>query len=124
MSRFERAFTIFYWLFMAAYIPCFFLFMPRYPHIMIPLHIFGMLLGIPMLIIVFRDLYKRDFADPNSKVTWTLLMLLFWPSILVYLWKHGFHPRSPAVIKPYSPQDNAPMTVTGDEDNPYLPPTA
>jgi hypothetical protein len=54
---------------------------------------FGAVLGIPLVIIVFRDLYKRDFPNPNTKVTWAILMLVLGPSIIVYLHKYGLHPR-------------------------------
>lgn len=90
MSRLEKAFVIFYWLYMAIYIPCFFMLVERHFFQILPFHFLGMFLGLVLLIIVFRDLYRRDFPDPNTKVTWTILMLLFWPSILVYLYKHAF----------------------------------
>ncbi len=120
MNRGEKAFMIFYWVYMAVYILCFvgfFLFwlffqsMPRqdpvlsvaaviagqpaddYAIVLLPFHFLGMAMGVPMYVIVIRDVYKRTFPTPNSKVTWTILMLLLWPSILVYLYKHAFHPR-------------------------------
>lgn len=52
-----------------------------------------MILGIPVLIIVFRDLYKRDFPNPNTKATWAILMVMFAPSMIVYVCKYGIHPR-------------------------------
>jgi len=93
MNRFEKGFLIFYWLYLLAYIPCFFLFAGQHFVEILPFHFFGMAVGIPMLIIIFRDVYKRPFPNPNTKVTWIIFMLLFWPSILVYLYKYGFHPR-------------------------------
>jgi hypothetical protein len=51
----------------------------------------SMVVGV--YIIVFRDLYKREFPNPNAKVTWTILLLLVLPSIPIYLWKHGFRRR-------------------------------
>ena len=98
MNRYEKAFTIFYWTYTLSYLCCFFtLFLTdpqgRYFHIVIPFHFFGMAIGLPMLIVLFRDLYKRNFPNPNTKVTWTILFLMFWPSIPVYLYKHGFRPR-------------------------------
>lgn len=113
MSRAEKAFTIFYWVYVVIYIPCFLMLvcsgmanpqaMDRYFPVIIPFHILGMLLGIPMLIILFRDIYKRQFPSPNSKVTWTILMLMFWPSIPVYLYRYGFHPRTPIDPRPQQP---------------------
>lgn len=98
MGRLEKSFTIFYWCYILVYGCCFLALvisgaMERYFFYVMPFHFFGMALAIPMLIVLFRDLYKRPFPNPNSKVTWTILMLMFWPSILVYLYKHGFRPR-------------------------------
>ncbi len=93
MNRAEKAFAVFYWVYVLTYIPCFVVLMPRYFFQVLPFHLFGMVISIPMLVIVFRDLYKRSFPNPNSKVTWTILMLMFWPSILFYLYKHEFRPR-------------------------------
>ena len=99
MNHAERAFVIFYWVYMFVYIPYFIVvavtgLMDHYFFYgVMPFHFVGMLMGIPMLIVVFRDLYKRSFPNPNSKITWTILMLMFWPSILAYLYRHGFRPR-------------------------------
>ncbi len=98
MGRAEKSFVIFYFCYILVYMCCFLAMtftgaMDRLFFYVIPFHLFGMVIGIPMIIIVFRDLFKRDFPNPNSKVTWTILMLMFVPSILVYLYKHGFRPR-------------------------------
>lgn len=98
MNRVEKAFTIFYWTYLVIYLCCFIGVgvsgnFPQHFYTIMPFHIFGMVIGIPMLIILFRDLYKREFPNPNTKVTWTILFLQFWPSIPVYLYKHGFRPR-------------------------------
>ncbi len=94
VNRSEKAFVLFYAAYMLAYIPCFFLLMPDHFWQVMPFHILGMVLGIPLLIIVFRDLYKRHFPNPNTKVTWAILMLVLTPSIIVYLYKYGFRPRA------------------------------
>jgi hypothetical protein len=95
MSRGEKAFVIFYFVYVLAYIPFFFLLPSAYFFVLLlPLHLFCMAIGIPLLIIVFRDLYKRSFPNPNSKVTWAILLLaLPIPSIPIYLYKYGFRPR-------------------------------
>lgn len=94
MKAGEKAFVLFYGAYMLAYIPCFFLFMPSRLREILPFHFFGMALGIAVLVVVFRDLYKRDFPHPNTKLTWAILILTFSPSIIVYLYKHGFRPRT------------------------------
>ena len=77
MSRNEKIFTIFYWCYVAVYVPCFLLAITsgagdRLFRFILPFHLFGMLIGIPMLFILFRDVYRREFPNPNSKVTWTI----------------------------------------------------
>ena len=98
MGRAAKSFMIFYWCYIIIYGCCFIAFFVTraFEHVFVyilPFHFFGMIIGIPMLIILFYDLYKRDFANPNAKVTWTILMLVFWPSIPVYLYRCGFRPR-------------------------------
>ncbi len=98
MSRGEKAVFFFYAAYMLAYLPCFFLIPVQWlaTHFfwyIAPFHFFGMAIGVLLLVVVFRDLYKRDFPDPNTKVTWAILMLVLTPSIIVYLWRHGFRPR-------------------------------
>ncbi len=95
MSKAEKAFVVFYLAYAACYAPFFFM---QYPsmEMLAPFHTFGMLMGIPLLVIPFRDLYKRDFPDPNSKVTWTIAMLFTGGiGLFVYIFKHGFKPRVP-----------------------------
>jgi len=61
-------------------------------------------MGLPLYIIVIRDIYLRSFPNPNTKVTWTILVLMFWPSILAYLYKHGFHPRETQLLHQQPPE--------------------
>ncbi len=82
MSRGEKAFCLFYVVYIAIYIPTLlafaFVFSDDFPSekaitIIIPFHILGILLGLALYVIVIRDIYKREFDDPNTKVTWTIL---------------------------------------------------
>jgi len=95
MNRGEKAFLLFCAAYVLAYLPCLFLFAPNPNHFwpILSLHIVCMILGVPVVIIVFRDLYKRHFSNPNTKVTWAILMVLFAPSIIVYVCQYGIHPR-------------------------------
>ena len=65
------------------------------PIAIMPWHFIGMFLNLLALVATIRDLYLRPFADPNSKVTWCLLILctggIGW---VVYIFKHAFQPRS------------------------------
>jgi branched-subunit amino acid ABC-type transport system permease component len=99
VNRAEKAFVVFYFAYLAVYVLYVVLlhlshYFDQYFFVLVlPFHFFGMAIGIVMYVIVIRDIYKRTFPNPNSKVTWTLLVILLWPSILVYLYKHGFRPR-------------------------------
>ena len=102
MGRAAKSFMIFYWCYIVIYLCCFLAIavtgaFEQWLFYVLPFHFLGMAIGIPMLIILFHDLYKRPFPNPNSKVTWTILMLMFWPSIPVYLYKYGFRPRQQAM---------------------------
>ncbi len=99
MSRWEKSFTLFYWLYLLVYL-LFIVGMGLFGDLdayffpwVVPFHLFGMAIGIPMLIVVFRDIYARNFPNPNTKVTWTILILVFPLSVPVYLYKHGFRSR-------------------------------
>ena len=127
MNRAERLFVIFYWTYMLLYACCFILLVTtgwivRWFPVVMPFHFFGMFLGIPLLFVVFRDIYKRDFPNPNMKVTWTILILMFWPTILVYLYKHGFRTRQSNAIIAGEPQ-NVPACVI-ETCTPYQSPGA
>jgi len=99
MSRFEKVYCVFYMVYMAVYIPCFMILVPRveekYVDMVFLIHGFGVLLGLLLAVIVFHDLYKRDFPKPNTKVTWMLLICLLGVPIFVYIFKHGFQRRNP-----------------------------
>jgi hypothetical protein len=86
MNRFEKGFVILYWAFVLVSLP-------YYSAATTVFSTIGIVMGFVVLLIVFGDLYKRDFPDPNVKVTWAILFLLFWPSTLIYLCKYGFQPR-------------------------------
>jgi hypothetical protein len=91
MSRFEKAYVIAYLLLSAAYIPT--LFAERLGGIG-AVHVVWTVAGAPFLVMVFADVYHRDFANPNDKVTWVILMVMLGPiGIVVYLYKHGFRSR-------------------------------
>lgn len=63
---------------------------------LIPFHILGMIQNFASLVLMIRDLYRRDFPDPNSKLTWLLLILLAAPiSWVLYLYWYGLRPRPP-----------------------------
>lgn len=94
MNKAEKAFSVFYFVYMLIYMSCFFLLMPRHFEEIFPFHILLMVLGLVLIIIVIRDIYKRDFPNPNTKVTWTILIFVAAGiAIWFYLFMHGFKPR-------------------------------
>ena len=102
MKSIERAIVIAALVYMALYIPCFFVQtyrmsngVPVSPLAIFPLHFLGMALNFVALILTIRDLYLRPFANANSKLTWLLLILctggVGW---LVYVFRHALRPRN------------------------------
>jgi hypothetical protein len=103
MNRAERALVIAALGYMALYIPYFLVQLHRIsdgvevcPVAILPLHFLCMALNFAALIVTIRDLYMRSFPNPNSKLTWLLLILctggIGW---LVYVFKHALRPRLP-----------------------------
>ncbi len=64
------------------------------PMAIMPWHVAGMFLNLLALIATFQDLYLRPFSNPNSKVTWCLLILctggIGW---IVYVFRYALKPR-------------------------------
>ena len=101
MSRFEKAIVITALVYMAIYVPYFLILaasgclgvdVPL--SAIFPFHLLGMALNFAALIVTIRDLYLRPFPNPNSKLTW-LLVILYTGGIgwLVYLFRHAMLPR-------------------------------
>lgn len=56
---------------------------------------FTMLLSAAAVVLLFRDLYKREFPNPNSKLTWLLVMAFTGGiGILIYAFRHAVRPRT------------------------------
>ena len=59
------------------------------------LNVAGVILCFSLISLVIRDLYRRDFPDPNSKITWCLLILgTSGIGLLVYLYSYVFRSRA------------------------------
>jgi hypothetical protein len=102
VTRTERAVVITALAYMAAYLPYLLVQMVRAtngaqvsPEAIFPFHFLGMALNFAALVVTIRDLYLRPFVNPNTKLTWLLLILVTggigW---LVYVFKHAFKPRT------------------------------
>lgn len=88
-------------LYMIVYIPYFFLQLDRISHgvsvspfAILPAHFVCMALNIAALILTIRDLYRRPFPEPDTKLTW-LLVILFTGGIgwVVYVVKYPLKHR-------------------------------
>ena len=95
MGKFEKFFCIFTLAYIIIY-SFFFFNMLSHPESfvrIIPFHIFGMILSLAFIIVVVRDIFKRSFKNPNSKAIWAILVIMFWPTVFMYLPKYAFKPR-------------------------------
>lgn len=61
---------------------------------LIPICLLGFVINIGLMFIVLRDIYSRQFRNQTRRYFWMALVLLFWPSILLYLPMYGFRPRT------------------------------
>ena len=51
--------------------------------------------SILTLYYLLNDLYKREFENPNSKVTWAVIMFFTGGiGLIIYAFKHAIKPRS------------------------------
>lgn len=54
----------------------------------------GLTVNIGLMFIVLRDIYLRPFDQEKKRYLWIALVLVIWPSIIYYLLRYGFTPRS------------------------------
>jgi hypothetical protein len=60
---------------------------------LLPASLFGLAVNVGLLFIVLRDIFLRRFDTENKRYLWIVLVLVIWPSVIYYLWRHGFTPR-------------------------------
>ncbi len=94
MNTFEKTFSVLAMLFEICLIS-FFLLWPQYQRlpVLLPASFFGLLVNTGLFFLIFRDIFLRTFAAPHAKTFWVVTILLFWPTSLIYLMKHGFQKR-------------------------------
>ena len=94
MNLAEKAYSIFAILF-AITLTVLLAIMPemRQLRILVPASGAGLVVNVIMMFIVFRDIFSRRLPGRNGRMFWTILLLLCWPAILVYLPLHGFKKR-------------------------------
>ena len=62
--------------------------------VLLPITLVGLLVNIIFMFIVLRDIFLRSFSSSGQKILWVVLILVFWPAVLVYLPRFGFKARS------------------------------
>jgi len=94
MNIFEKIYSLLAIIFAMGLITCL-LYFPQLRQIdrLIPICLVGLIVNMGLLFIVLRDIFYRPFDNPGSKYLWLALVLLLWPSIIIYLSRHGFRPR-------------------------------
>jgi hypothetical protein len=95
MNIFEKVFSLLAILFAAGLIISLIYFPQlRQLHLLIPICLLGLVINVVLMFIVLRDIFSRRFSDQGRKYVWIALVLLLWPSILFYLYRYGFRPRT------------------------------
>jgi hypothetical protein len=95
MNIFEKVFSLLAILFAAGLIISLIYFPHlRQLHLLIPICLLGLVINVVLMFIVLRDIFSRRFSDQGKKYLWIALVLLLWPSILFYLYRYGFRPRT------------------------------
>lgn len=95
MNTFEKAYSVFAILFGGIF-TWLLLTVPdmRQLSVLIPVTTAGLLINVIMMYFVFRDIFFRPTLSKNAKLLWTVVVLLFWPAILIYLPLYGFRRRT------------------------------
>jgi hypothetical protein len=61
---------------------------------LLPICALGMAVNVGLMFLVLRDIFLRQFSNPNTRFVWLVLILFVWPSAMYYLFRYGFRPRS------------------------------
>ena len=61
---------------------------------LLPASLIGLLVNIGLMFILLRDIFLRRFSTESAKYLWLGMVLILWPSIIYYLLRYGFKPRS------------------------------
>ena len=94
MNFFEKFFSLLAIIFAAGLVVSLIYFPQlRQIHLLIPISLVGLVVNVALIFIVLKDVFSRRFYDQNRKYVWIVMILLFWPSIIYYLYSYGFRPR-------------------------------
>ncbi len=61
--------------------------------VLLPITFVGLIVNIIFMFIVLRDAFLREFKTTGQKFLWVILILFFWPAVLIYLPRYGFKSR-------------------------------
>lgn len=94
MNNFEKIYSLLAIIFTAGFIVSL-IYFPQLRQLnrLLPLSLLGLVINIGLMFVVLQDIYMRQFNSQSRKYFWITLVLLFWPAILYYLPRYGFHPR-------------------------------
>jgi hypothetical protein len=95
METGEKLYSIFAIVFIIA-LAMILIFLPEYRQLMVllPMTFVGLIVNIVFMFIVLRDIFLRTFTSSGLKILWVVLILVFWPAVLIYLPLFGFKSRT------------------------------
>jgi hypothetical protein len=95
MDAGEKLYSIFAIVFIIALVMIL-VFLPEYRQLMVllPITFVGLIVNIVFMFIVLRDIFLRTFTSSGLKILWVVLILVFWPAVLIYLPMFGFKSRT------------------------------
>ena len=95
MDAGEKLYSIFAIVFIIA-LAMILIFLPEYRQLMVllPITFVGLIVNIVFMFIVLRDIFLRTFTSSGLKILWVVLILVFWPAVLIYLPMFGFKSRT------------------------------
>ncbi len=95
METGEKFYSIFAIVFIIALISVLIVFPEcRQLMVLLPITLVGLLVNVIFMFIVLRDIFLRSFTSFGQKVLWVILILVFWPAVLIYLPLFGFKART------------------------------
>lgn len=94
MSLIEKAYSLFAIIFATVFLVLVFN-VPSFQQLtmLLPLTAISLIVNIGLMFVVFKDIYLREFKDPNQQYIWFALILFVWPAVLIYLPIYGFKGR-------------------------------
>lgn len=95
MNTFEKSYSLLA-VTCALAIVCAMIFIPELRRFdrLLPISLIGLAANIGLMYIVLKDIFLRPFSKQSAKFLWLGLVLMLWPSIIIYLFRYGCKPRT------------------------------